>query len=157
MLQTVLLTSIVLSGYVMGAQPPTKFPVFVRAAADESGFTDPSKDRQDSVKDLTKKVKDSKLLTLAPSADQAVIVLEVLGRGTNREVNGWAAVNGQAQNKSFLTVRLVAGQYSTELTGQSGSKGILTGHGAAAGKVVDQLEEWVKANRERLTALAAGR
>jgi hypothetical protein len=50
-----------------------------------------------------------KLLTLAPSADQAVIVLEVLSRGSNREVNGWVAVNGQEQNKSFLTVRLVAG------------------------------------------------
>lgn len=154
MMQTLLLTALVLASHFIEGQSATKVSVFVGSAADESGFSDPSKDRQDSVKDLTKKVKDSKLLTLAPSVEQAVIVLEVLGRGTNREVNGWAAVNGQAQNKSFLTVRLIAGEYSTEFTGQSGSKGILTGHGAAAGKVVDQLEDWVTANRDKLVAPA---
>ena len=156
-MHTLLLTMLIAVGSFVAAQPPSKIPVYVKSAADADGFTDPSKDRQDSVKDLTKKVKDSKLLVLVPSADQAVIVLEVLGRGTNREVNGWAAVNGQAQNKSFLTVKLTAGEFSTEFTGQSGSKGILTGHGAAAGKVVDQLEDWVKANREKLVTLAPSR
>ena len=134
-------------------QPADKVPVFVTSPSSAEGFTDPSKDRQDSMKDLTKRIKDSKLLMVAQSAEQAVVILEVLGRGTNREVNGWAAVNGQAQNKSFLTVILKAGSYTTELTGTSGSKGIMTGHGAAAGKVIEQVEAWVKANRDKLAEL----
>ena len=73
---------------------------------------------------------------------------EVLDRDTKRETNLWGR-----QNKSYLTVRLTAGGYSVEFTGESGSTGALTGYGAAAAKVVKQLEAWVKANRDRLLAL----
>jgi hypothetical protein len=127
-----------------------RIPVFVKAAGSASGFSDPSKDRQDSVKDLQKKVDDSKAVRLVGSQNEALIVLEVLARETKRETNGWTAFNGQRQNKSYLTVRLTAGEFSTEFEGESGSKGMLKGYGAAAGKVVKQLDDWVKANRDRL-------
>lgn len=130
--------------------PSSRIPLFVRAAGSAGGFTDPSKDRQDSVKDLQKKVRDSKLVDLVSSEEHAVIVLEVLARETKRETNGWTAFSGDRQNKSYLTVRLIAGEYTTEFAGESGSKGMLKGYGAAAGKVVDQLEKWVMANRNQL-------
>jgi len=60
-------------------------------------------------------------------------------------------LSGAKQNKSYLTVRLHAGEYSTEFEGESGSKGMLKGYGAAAGKVVDQLEAWINSNRSRST------
>jgi hypothetical protein len=134
-------------------QAETKVPVFVKTAANADGFTDPSKDRQDSVKDLVKKLKDSKLVRSVNSAEEAVVTLEVLGRETKREANINTALFGQKQNKSYVTVRLSVGEYSAEFTGESGSKGVLKGYGDAAGKVVKQLDEWVTANRERLAAI----
>lgn len=125
-----------------------KIPVFVKSAATAGGFTDPSKDRQDSVKDLLKKLKESKSVKPVNSEEEAVVILEVLDRETKRESNLFGR-----QNKSYLTVRLTAGEYSTEFTGESGSKGVLKGYGAAAGKVIDQLEAWVKLNRERLLSV----
>jgi hypothetical protein len=130
------------------AQKVEKIPVFIRSAASASGFTDPSKDRRDSMKDLANKVKDSKVLSIAESDAAAVVILEVLDRETKRETNLFGR-----QNKSYLNVKMIVGDFETEFTGESGSKGIMKGYGAAAGKVVDQLEEWVKTNREKLTAM----
>ena len=127
---------------------PDRIPVFVKSAGSADGFTDPSKARQDSRKDLLKKLKDSKAVVPVDSENDALAVLEVLDRSTDRKVGLWGA-----QNKSQVVVRLTAGEYSVEFTGESGSHGIYTGYSDAAGKVVRQLEAWVKANRERLLAL----
>jgi hypothetical protein len=116
------------------AKPQDRLPVFVRSAQSASGFTDPSKARQDSVKDLVKKLKDAKGMQAAESEAQAVILIEILDLETKRETNMW----GQ-QNKSYLTVRVTAGQFVTEFTGESGSKGVMKGYGDAAGKIVKQL------------------
>jgi hypothetical protein len=75
--------------------------------------------------------------------------LEVLARETKRETNGWTAFSGQRQNKSSLSVRLTAGEFETEFGGESGSKGLMKGYGDAAGKVVKQVESWVKSNYDR--------
>jgi len=128
-----------------------KVPIFVKSGAAASGFTDPSKDRQDSVKDLCNKIKDSKLVRVADSELDAVAVLEVLGRENKQETKGWASAFGAPpRSKSLLLVRSTAGEYSTDFSGESTSIGELTSYSAAAGKVVKQLEEWVKANREHL-------
>jgi hypothetical protein len=108
------LTSLLLVSPVTGAQTANKIPVFVTSAAGAEGFTDPSKDRQDSVKDLLNKLKDSKTLQAVTSETDAVLRLEVLDRETRRETNVWGR-----QNKSYLTVRLTAGTYTTEFTGES--------------------------------------
>jgi hypothetical protein len=140
------------SSSLMAQQPEAlpKVPVFVASEAVAQGFTDPSKERQDSIKDIEKKVRGSKTLVLAAKQEDALLVLEVLGRETKREVNGWTAFNGAAQNKSVLFVRMKVGEYSTEFSGTSGSKGMLTGYGDAANKVVQQVENWVQANRTKL-------
>jgi hypothetical protein len=122
-----------------------RVPVFVKSAGNDSGFTDPSKDRQDSVKDLQRRLEKSKVVQLVPAENDAVAVIEILDRTTTRETNLWGR-----QNKSSLVVRLHAGDYSTEFSGESGSKGVMTGYGAAASRVADQVESWIKENRERL-------
>lgn len=133
-------------------QKSDKIPVFVRAAASAEGFTDPSKERQDSMKDLSDKVRGSKTLSLATSEKDAVVILEVLARTTRREVNGWALVGGSAQNKSRLEVRLIAGEFSTEFGADGGSSGVFTGYGKAAANIVKQVETWAKDNHDKLTA-----
>jgi hypothetical protein len=130
-----------------------RIPVFLKSAQTSGGFTDPSKDRQDSTNDLAEKLRDSKAVRQVESEVDAVIVLEVLGRETKRESNLNTALFGSRQNRSYLTVRLTAGEYSAEFQGESGSKGVLTGYGDAASKVVKQLDDWVKANRDKLLAL----
>jgi hypothetical protein len=146
-----LATLMILSSLSVAAQTQEKLAVFV-AGVGTDGFTDPSKARQDSAKDLAKKITGSKTLRLVQTVDEAVAVLTVLDRVTVTEHNGFAAFSGQGQNRSALTVRLTAGEYSTEFSGASGSKGVMTGYGAAAGQVVKQLEEWVKANHAKLVA-----
>jgi hypothetical protein len=132
------------------AESLPKVPVFVGSESVAQGFTDPSKERQDSIKDIEKKVRDSKHLTLVTKKEDSVLLLEVLGRETKREVNGWTAVSGAAQNKSVLYVRMKVGEFSTEFSGTSGSKGMMTGYGDAANKVVQQVEKWVQENRAKL-------
>ena len=136
------------------ANAADKIPIFVKSGGTAEGFSDPSKDRQDSVKDLLKRLKDSDMVHVMDSENAAVVVIEVLDRATTREVNGWTAVSGHAQNNSHLTVRLTAGDYTTEFTGESGSSGMMKSYGGAAKSIVKQLETWVSANRERLSALA---
>jgi hypothetical protein len=122
-----------------------KIPIVVKSAATGAGFTDPSKDRQDSVKDLVKRLKDSDVVRVVESDKDAVAAVEVLDRSTQREVNLFGA-----QNKSYLIVRLTAGEYSTEFRGESSSSGIMKDYRGAAKSIVKQLEAWVKANHDRL-------
>jgi hypothetical protein len=131
------------------ANAADKVPIFVKSGATADGFTDPSKDRQDSTKDLLKRLKDSDVVRVVDSDKDAVAVVEVLDRNTKREVNVFGA-----QNKSRLTVRLTAGDYSTEFAGESSSSGIMKDYRGAAKSIVKQLEAWVKANHDRLSALA---
>ena len=70
-------------------EPLPKVPVFVTSESEAQGFTDPSKDRQDSIKDIEKKVRDSETLALVTKKEDALVLLEVIGRDTNRKVNGW--------------------------------------------------------------------
>lgn len=150
----VVLIGVIASTILLASQKAQdRIPVFVKSGTTAGGFTDPSKDRQDSMNDLVKKLKDSKSVRSVDSEEEAVAILEVLDRETKRESNINTALFGSRQNKSYLTVRLTAGEYSAEFTGESGSKGVLKGYGAAAGKVVKQLEDWVKVNRDRLLAL----
>ena len=151
-----LVVMLTVCGSIVVASPEdgaAKVPIFVKSGAAASGFTDPSKDRQDSARDLCDKIRDSKWVRVADSEQSALVVLEVLRRETRQASNtGWRSF-GPPQSKSLLMVRLTAGEFSTDFSGESTSVGELTSYGAAAGKVVKQLEEWVKANKEQLAAI----
>src|SRR4051812_38355794 len=104
---TTLLLSLCIAALPLALQAPEeKIPVFVRSTDSATGFSDPSKDRQDSIKDLQKNIEKSKVVRLASSEGDALVFIDVLSRETKRETNGWTAMNGQKQNKSSLTVRL---------------------------------------------------
>src|SRR5438046_1369776 len=109
-MRTTLIAFVAAASIVVGATSKDnieRVPVFVKSVAAAEGFTDPSKDRQDSVKDLLNRLRDSEFVRVVQSETDAVAVLEVLDRATKREVNFWGA-----QNKSLLAVRLTAGDYS---------------------------------------------
>jgi len=138
----------------LAAEQP-KIAVFVRAAAAADGFTDPDKSRTDSVKNLKDKLKDEKWARLVDTEDAAVIVLDVLNRHTDVDHgSAWNMVGGYGQKHSTLDVRLTAGSFTAEFSGTGGASGLFSGYGKAAGKVVDELEKWVKANSEKLQAIA---
>jgi hypothetical protein len=139
--------TVLAANFAAQERPTDRVPVFVKSAGTDGGFTDPSKNRQDSMKDLQKRLEKSKVVRLVPSESEAVAIIEVLDRTTTRETNLWGR-----QNRSSVAVRLHAGDYSTEFSGESGSKGVMTGYGAAAAKVADQVESWIRENRERLMA-----
>jgi hypothetical protein len=128
-----------------------RIPIFVRSVGAQRGFTDPSQDRLDSVRDLSKRLAQSPTFRVVESEGEAATVIEVLDRGTTLHTNLLGP-----QNASSLTVRLRVRDYSTEFTGVSGPKAMLTGYGAAASSVVGQLETWVKSNRDRLAAAKSG-
>jgi hypothetical protein len=135
-----------------------RIPVYVKAASTTGGFTDPDKARADSTKDLISKLKDSKTLTLAAEEDKAIIVLEVLSRDTKYdEAHAMRAILGGpfGQKKSSVSVRLTAGEYSTEFTSTGGSSGVFSGYGKAASKMVKELDAWVKANDAKLREIVA--
>jgi len=151
---SVLVATVLVASLGIKAQEtkPDKIPVFVRSAASVDGFTDPDKHRNDSVKDILNAIKGSKTIVAAPTEGEALVLIEVLGRETKSERNGFTALNGQKQNKSYVSVRVTVGDHKVEFTGESGSKGVLTGYGDAAKKVYKQLEEWVKVNRAQILA-----
>jgi hypothetical protein len=146
---TVLLVSLFTGVASAGAQD--RVPVFVKSVGADQGFTDPSKDRQDSVKDLTERIERSRVVRVVASEREATAVIEVLDRATTLHTNLLGP-----QNKSSLIVRLKARDYSTEFTGVSGAKAMLTGYASAASSVVDQLEAWVTSNRDRLETVKSG-
>ena len=128
--------------------PRERAPIFVRSAAAADGFTDPSRDREDSARDLLARFRESGVVRLAPEEKAAVILIEVIGR------EGKRAGGALMSLRSHVTVRLSAGQFSAEFTGNSGAMG--TGYwGQAADDLVGQIEKWTIANHERLLDLMA--
>jgi len=134
---------------VASAADPKVAPVrvFITSPAAASGFTDPSKDRADSMKDLRKKVAASKVLLLAESTDDATIVLEVLDRNEDFKRTTMTTLLGgpfARERKRSVVVRLNVREFTSEFSAEKNS------YGAAAGEVVKQIEAWVKANRHKL-------
>jgi len=146
--------AVLLLSFVAAAGPAAaqdRVPIFVKSAGARSGFTDPSQDRLDSVRDLARRLAHSPVFRVVESESDATTVIEVLDRGTTLHTNLLGP-----QNASSVTVRLKVRDYSTDFTGVSGPKAMLTGYGAAASNVVGQLEAWVKSNRDRLAAAKSG-
>lgn len=132
------------------AQAPPRVRVFVTSIGAQDGFTDPSKDNRDTVKNLKDDIRGTRDLELAESPDDAAIVLTVLGRETAAYTAGFF---GPARDRMIL-VKFAAGEIATELRA-SAQGGTLASGGAwskASGKIVDQVVDWVKANRSRLRA-----
>src|SRR4051812_38349988 len=68
-----------------------RIPVYVRPVdGGDSGFTDPSKDRKDSAKDILGRIDEAKWIAPVASEAEATIILEVLDRDDHTKTSFWA-------------------------------------------------------------------
>ncbi len=130
------------------AAPPPPISVYVTSVGAVNGFTDPNTENQDSVKDLREKIGEHKGLTLTDTREGATIVLLA-----ERTMGGVRFAVSGAHREHRVTVKVLVHGTELELSATAGG-GYATQHpwGSAAGKVIDQLDKWVTANRAKLTA-----
>lgn len=122
--------------------PHGPVPIFITSVGATNGLTDPSKDNQDSVKDAENALNGHKALTLAPSRDVAAIVLVIQNRGSGNAI----AVGPTSVAECTLRAKFVYQGTESELSGSIGC-GVLGGPWKkAAGRLIDQVDAWVKAN-----------
>jgi hypothetical protein len=122
-------------------------PIFV-ATTDESGITSPDKDVRDSTKDLISSLKDKHGVCLTENREQAIVILEVLGREKAQATQSWL---GRSRDCT-VAVKVSYGEHETTIS-QSAAGGTISSGGAwkkAAGKVAKRIEEWVAENRTKL-------
>jgi hypothetical protein len=126
----------------------TPTSVYVTSAGAMNGMTDPSKDNQDSVKDLRGALKGKPHLALVDRADEAVIILTVQNRGRSQfTASGFGpgrdvALAVTLKYKDAESVLSASALGGTMVTGGAWKK--------AAGKIADQVGAWVTANTGKL-------
>ena len=145
-------TLLALAIIALSAAPPAeRVKVFVTSATNEQGFTDPSKDKSDTVKDLKNALKDKGSVQLTDNKDDATIVLTVLDRKTAGLTAGF--LGGAARDRE-IHVKFTCGTFETDMSAsaQGGVMGSGGSWGKAARKIAKQVDEWVVANRAKLSA-----
>jgi hypothetical protein len=121
-------------------------PVFVVTTSAE-GFTQ-TKQTADSTEDLIKSLKDKKGICLTRNRDDAIVVVEVLGREKAQVTATWAGTGRDVT----VAAKIMVGTFEAVLS-ESAAGGTLMAGGAwskAAGKVAKRIEEWVRDNRAKL-------
>src|SRR5258708_1255786 len=121
--------------------------IFV-ATTDESGITSPDKDVRDSTRDLISSLKDKHGVCLTADREQAIVILQVLGREKAQATESWL---GRSRDCT-VAVKVTYGEHETTIS-QSAAGGTISSAGAwkkAAGKVAKRIEEWVAENRTKL-------
>jgi len=135
------------------AGPP--IPLFLTTPAAAGGFTDPNKERADTLKDLTEALGGKKNVRLVPKREEAKLVVEVTDRGVREDSGGFTKAFGGKNEVKRVHVKLTVGEYSTDIAGESAGGGFGGGPGRgawkkAAYKVADQIEKWVEENRGQI-------
>jgi len=140
--------AVLVASISLHAQKAPTVSVYVTSAGAANGLTDPSKDNQDSVKDLKGALKGKKILALVERAEDADLVLTVQNRsraaftatavGPGRDV-ALAVTLKYKDTESMLSASALGG---AGITGGAWKK--------AAGKIADQVEGWVKDNAAKL-------
>jgi hypothetical protein len=148
-----LATALALSTLPVRAEGPVA--VYLTTAASKEGFTDPDKSRQDSLKDLSEALGKKKSVRLVPTREEAVMVLEVLGRGVREDSGSFSKAFGGKNEVKNVRAKLTVGDFSAELSGESAGGGFGGGPGRgawkkAAYKLADQVEKWVQENQAQL-------
>jgi hypothetical protein len=131
--------AIVVTVVTLGAQKQTPVPVFVTSVGAANGLTDPSKDNQDTVKNLRDSIKRHKaVLVLTDKRDEAMIVLVVMGREIHDP--------GTMVTTAAVHVKLQFKDMEAEMFSDSRWR-----WSRAADGIVTQVEQWIIANRAKLT------
>ena len=105
---------------------------------------------------LTEALSKKKNIRLVTGRDEAVIVVEVVGRGVREDSGSYTKMFGGKNEVKAVQVKLMVGDFSTELTGESAGGGFGGGPGRgawkkAAYKAADQIEKWVEENQAQLS------
>lgn len=126
-------------------------PVFVVTTSAE-GFTQ-TKQVADSTRDLIKSLKDKKGLCLTEKRDDALVVVEILGREKAQQTASWL---GNSRDVT-VSAKLTAGTFETVISESAAGGTVMAGGawGKAAGKVAKRVEEWIRDNRAKLTEAKA--
>jgi hypothetical protein len=119
------------------AQQPIS--VYVTSIGAVEGMTDPSKGNLDSVKDIRNSITKRKALALVDTRADAVILLVVMGRKTT------------FMDGNTIQVKMICKGVETDLTGSPTFGLRPPTWGKAADSVAKQVEQWVIANRAKLT------
>ncbi|MEQ1908021.1 MAG: hypothetical protein ABMA15_04320 [Vicinamibacterales bacterium] len=154
---SVVLAAVVLHPVAASAQDPAPVPVAV--IVQTSQFDDQAqKDRLDSARDLKVYLNGKKkTLRLVETPAEAVVTIEVLGRGVetqdtqnvNRSAFGGSRVS--ADKDKVLRVKLSVGDYSTEVEGRSKDGELaFTSWTQAANLASIAIDKWIKTNRAKL-------
>ena len=127
-------------------------PVFVVTTSAE-GFT-PTKQVADSTKDLIKKLQGQKTLCLVDKRENAMVVVEILGR----ERAQMTATGFGLGRDVTVSAKLTAGTFETVFSESAAGGTVMAGGawGKAAGKVAKRVAEWIQANRAQLAAGGEG-
>jgi len=138
--------------------PPV--PLFLTTPAAAGGFTDPNKERADSMKDLAEALGSKKNIRLVAAKEDAKIVIEVTDRGVREDSGKYTKAFGGKNEVKRVHVKLSVGEFSTDLAGESAGGGFGGGPGRGAWKkasykVADQIENWIEENRGQLEKTVA--
>jgi hypothetical protein len=115
--------------------PAEPINVFVFAATGGGGFKDPL---TDSARDIERMLYDKNKIIVVSRPEQADIKIEVLER------------RGESLQATLVFVRMTAGTYSLDMSGQD--DGNLPSWGGAAEDVASKIRKWIKRNHDRLIA-----
>ncbi len=135
------------------AAQSTKAKVYVTSVGAQNGFTDPSKDNRDTAKDIRDDLKGKKGIALTDVREEAAIVLVVMGRESEGvTANAFGAGRDRTLRVKFIAAGTEADMTASAMSGVVGSAGAW---GKAAGKIADQVADWVKENGARLQAASS--
>lgn len=157
--QVVIAAIVFLTPIASAAQKaPEPQPVPLAVVVKTSQFEDQAqKDRLDSARDL-KAYLSKKTVRLVEAPEEAVVIVEVLGRGIEAQDTKslQRSASGRVEQRSnkdkVLLVKLSVGDYSTEIEGRSadGEYVVTTTWSQAAILASQAIEKWVKTNRAKL-------
>lgn len=149
-LSTVCTVVVLVVGVGASAQTqPTNIKVFVTSGDGSTHFVNP--EARDSADDVKNDIRGRKGLVLAESETDADVVVRVLQRFRGRSGRSVAVATSPTVAvatpilERVVVASLNVGDFTEEMTGAH-----TRSWGAASGKLVDQIEDWIRENRTRL-------
>lgn len=144
-----------------GFKPVNKVRIFCTTENSASGLVHPQV--ADSLRDLKQSIsKKQDWLQLVETADEANVTLEVLDRDfaatgaiETKYNESTKTMESKAKHDYVVRVRLVSGDFKSEITGQCSGEALWGGWRCATGDVASQVEKFAQRNYERLVVPAA--
>ena len=169
--ESISILAVIVLGGVFATAQTDRITIYVSGPI-RDGFVDTSKDVQDSIKDISNRLKKKKELQLVDSREEADINLTVVTRGVGYETFGQRlhyteyydekrGYDGKDYKRTILVEKtpivtktlwvasvLEVGQYRKEFVGSTGDW--TNTWGTCAARIADDVKAWAVTNREQL-------